>query len=64
VLAIQGKDDEYGTMAQLDAIVTQVQGPRELLRLPHCGHSPHKDQPERVLDSVSGFIKKILGTNP
>ena len=62
VLAIQGKDDEYGSMAQLDAIVTQVQGPRELLRLPRCGHSPHKDQPDEVLNSVAGFIKKTIGT--
>jgi pimeloyl-ACP methyl ester carboxylesterase len=64
VLAIQGEDDEYGTLAQLDAIAAQVGGPCELLKLPGCGHSPHKDQPEKVLHSVTGFIKRILGTNP
>jgi len=64
VLAIQGEDDEYGTMAQLDAIAAQVGGSCELLKLPHCGHSPHKDQTEKVLHSLAGFIKKILGTNP
>jgi pimeloyl-ACP methyl ester carboxylesterase len=63
VLAIQGEDDEYGTMAQLDAIARQVGGPCELLKLPDCGHSPHKDQPDRVLGSLSGFIGKIIGTN-
>ena len=64
VLAIQGEGDEYGTMAQLDAIQRLAGGPCELLKLPDCGHSPHKDQPEKVLDSVSAFIKKIVGTNP
>jgi pimeloyl-ACP methyl ester carboxylesterase len=64
VLAIQGEADEYGTMAQLDAIKSQAGGPCELLKLPDCGHSPHRDQPEKILDSVSAFIKKIIGTNP
>ena len=64
VLAIQGEDDEYGSMAQLDAMARQAGGACELLKLPKCGHSPQKDQPERVLHSVSGFIKKIIGTSP
>ena len=64
ILAIQGEDDEYGTLAQLDAIARQAGGPCELLKLPDCGHSPHKDQPEKVLSSLSGFIGKIIGTDP
>ena len=64
LLAIQGEGDEYGSMAQLDAIGRQAGGPCELLKLQDCGHSPHKDQLEKVLNSVSGFIKKIIGTNP
>src|SRR6185295_2168452 len=59
VLAIQGEQDEYGSMAQLDAIAKQAGGPCELLKLPDCGHSPHEDQPELVLNSLAGFIKKI-----
>jgi pimeloyl-ACP methyl ester carboxylesterase len=60
VLAIQGVNDEYGTMAQLDTIARQVGGPCELLKLPECGHAPFKDQPERVLQSVVSFIEKLL----
>lgn len=63
VQAIQGEDDEYGSMAQLDAIKRQAGGPCELLKLPRCGHSPHKDQPEKVSKSISEFIGKIIGTN-
>ena len=64
VLAIQGRDDEYGSMAQLKAIKAQVGGPCELLKLAPCGHSPHRDRPKEVLKSVSEFIGKISGTSP
>ena len=59
VLAMQGEGDEYGTMAQLDAIQRQVGGPCELLKLPDCGHSPQRDQPEKVLRAVVEFVKRI-----
>ncbi len=55
VLAIQGLDDEYGTLAQIDGIASRVPGTR-LLKLPRCGHSPHKDQPQAVMDAAAGFI--------
>ena len=55
VLAIQGYDDEYGTMAQLDEIAARVKGPCELLRLERCGHAPFRDQREAVLKAVSRF---------
>ena len=59
VLAIQGEDDAYGTMAQLEAIERQVAGPCELLKLPRCGHSPHRDRPDAVLDAVTRFVRGI-----
>jgi len=55
VLAVQGLDDEYGTLAQIRGI--QVQAPHtRLLELPACGHSPHKDQPQAVIDAVGAFV--------
>jgi pimeloyl-ACP methyl ester carboxylesterase len=60
LLAIQGEEDEYGSMAQLDAIKQQAGGTCELLRLPDCGHSPHKDQPEKVLGAVVDFVRGVL----
>jgi pimeloyl-ACP methyl ester carboxylesterase len=59
VLAIQGFDDEYGTMAQLEAIARQIGGPIELLRLADCRHSPHRDQPGAVLEAISGFMARL-----
>ena len=59
VLAIQGLQDEYGTMAQLDEIAARVAGPCELLKLEDCGHAPFRDQPETTLGAVTGFIDRL-----
>jgi pimeloyl-ACP methyl ester carboxylesterase len=59
VLAIQGEADEYGTMAQLDEIARHVSGPCEVLKLPDCGHSPFRDQPEKTLAAITAFIDKL-----
>jgi pimeloyl-ACP methyl ester carboxylesterase len=59
VLAVQGRDDQYGTMAQVDAIAAQVIGPCEIVRLADCGHSPHRDQPERTVAAVAQFVRRI-----
>jgi pimeloyl-ACP methyl ester carboxylesterase len=55
VLAIQGTDDEYGTMAQIDGIKAVV-SQTELLKLETCGHSPHRDQAEKVIAATVDFI--------
>jgi pimeloyl-ACP methyl ester carboxylesterase len=60
VLAIQGYDDEYGTMAQLDEIARRVRGPCELLKLESCGHAPFRDRPDAVISAVSAFVEKLL----
>jgi pimeloyl-ACP methyl ester carboxylesterase len=59
VLAIQGHDDEYGTMAQLDQIERRVGGPCKLLKLEKCGHAPFRDQPEKVTAEVAAFVKSL-----
>jgi pimeloyl-ACP methyl ester carboxylesterase len=59
VLAIQGHGDEYGTMAQLDEIARHVGGPCELLKLDDCGHTPFRDQPDRTLAAVTGFVDRL-----
>ena len=59
VLAIQGVDDEYGTMAQLRSIREKTKGPCELLELDACGHSPHRDQPEAALAALTRFVRGL-----
>jgi pimeloyl-ACP methyl ester carboxylesterase len=52
VLLIQGADDEYATLEQLDRIEANVRGPVERVIVPG-GHSPHLEQPEAVLAAIS-----------
>jgi pimeloyl-ACP methyl ester carboxylesterase len=54
-LLIQGEDDEYGTLAQLDAIEAAAPIPPQRLVLPKCGHSPHRDREKDVLDAIAAF---------
>src|SRR5579864_4470577 len=56
ILAIQGLDDEYGTMAQVEAIKAKSGGPVEILALENCRHSAHRDQPDAVLQAITKFV--------
>ncbi len=58
ILAIQGEDDPYGTLQQIEDIAP-AQGPIGRLVLPRCGHSPHRDQPERVTQSIVEFLAPL-----
>jgi len=60
LLAIQGVDDEYGTMAQIDGIAAALPHAR-LVKLAACGHSPHRDQPQAVIDATVVFIAAHAG---
>jgi pimeloyl-ACP methyl ester carboxylesterase len=60
MLLIQGRDDEYGTLAQLDRIEARVQGPTSRLVLDNCGHSPHRDQEAAVIEAIAAFAKGLV----
>jgi pimeloyl-ACP methyl ester carboxylesterase len=55
VLAVQGEDDEYGTLAQIGGIQARLPKTR-LLVIPKCGHSPHRDQPALLSTAAGRFI--------
>jgi pimeloyl-ACP methyl ester carboxylesterase len=57
-LLIQGRDDEYGTLAQIDRIAELARGPVERLVLDQCGHSPHRDQEAAVLAATATFAAR------
>jgi len=57
ILAIQGEDDEYGTMEQIERIARGAVNARVLLvKLAQCGHSPHRDQPDSVIAAAKRFL--------
>ena len=55
LLAMQGVDDEYGTLEQIRSIARRVPQ-TQLLEIAQCGHSPHRDQPELVVEAIKGFV--------
>jgi pimeloyl-ACP methyl ester carboxylesterase len=55
VLLVQGEDDEYGTLAQIDAIEAVAPARTRRLVLPRCGHSPHRDCEAAVLGAIASF---------
>lgn len=61
LLAVQGRDDEYGTLAQIHGIAQRVPQ-TELQELAHCGHSPHRDQPAALIEASVQFIQKNTTT--
>ena len=58
LLAIQGLDDEYGTLAQIHDLQRAAPHAR-LLEVPACGHSPHRDQPSAVNAAIAAFLDSI-----
>jgi pimeloyl-ACP methyl ester carboxylesterase len=57
LLAVQGTGDEYGTLEQIRGIARRVRR-TELLELPDCGHSPHRDQPDALIDAAVSFLRR------
>ncbi|MGY4829008.1 alpha/beta fold hydrolase [Sphaerotilaceae bacterium SBD11-9] len=55
VLAVQGLDDEYGSLEQIRGIARRVPH-TQLLELPRCGHSPQRDQPQALIEAVCRFV--------
>lgn len=58
VLCIQGEEDEYGTPAQVESIRARVPA-TEILMLPNCKHSPHRDQQAATLEKMAEFVARI-----
>jgi pimeloyl-ACP methyl ester carboxylesterase len=58
-LVVQGEEDAYGTLAQIEAIQAKSGGPVERSILPSCGHSPHRDRPNETLDAIVRFVATI-----
>ena len=58
-LVIQGREDQYGTLAQVEAFERCSQAPVDVLVLDECRHAPHFDQPGEVIGAVKGFAESV-----
>jgi len=59
VLAIQGRDDPYGTLAQIEEIETRIYSPVETAILNDCGHAPHLDQRHATMEAIRDFCARL-----
>jgi pimeloyl-ACP methyl ester carboxylesterase len=59
VLAIQGRDDQYGTLAQIEALNTRLYAPLDTCVLNDCRHAPFIEQPQATLAAITGFLERL-----
>ena len=60
VLVMQGRDDPYGTAAQVEAIQHGLGARAQVLMLPECGHCPHLERRDAALDAMAAFVSSLL----
>lgn len=60
ILIVQGADDQYGTLKQVEAAKEECYCPVEITVMPGVRHSPHRDKPEETLAATAGFINRLL----
>ena len=58
VLAIQGREDEYGSLAQIEGIANRASDV-QLYVIDDCRHSPHRDKPEETTDAIAAFVRAL-----
>ena len=59
VLAIQGREDQYGSLAQINEIEDRIYSPLEIAILEQCGHAPHFEQPRKTLEFITDFTATL-----
>jgi pimeloyl-ACP methyl ester carboxylesterase len=59
VLAIQGRDDQYGTLAQIEALESRLYSPFDQIILEDCRHSPFIDKPKETLAVIADFLARL-----
>lgn len=60
LLLIQGEADEHGSLRQIETIVSETGGPTDTLLLSGCGHIPHLERPQAVVERVASFLGRSL----
>jgi pimeloyl-ACP methyl ester carboxylesterase len=60
VAILQGADDQYGTIRQVEIAQEECYCPVDVTMIPGAGHSPHREAPEATLNAISEFAGRIL----
>jgi pimeloyl-ACP methyl ester carboxylesterase len=60
VAVIQGADDQYGTIRQIEIAQEECYCPVDVTMIEAAGHSPHREAPEATLNAISEFANAVL----
>jgi pimeloyl-ACP methyl ester carboxylesterase len=60
VAILQGADDQYGTIRQIEIAREECYCPLDVTIIPGAGHSPHRDAPDATLHAISDFARHVL----
>lgn len=60
ILIVQGADDQYGTVRQIEAAERECYCPVEVALLPGVRHAPHREAPDVLLKTTSDFANRLL----
>jgi pimeloyl-ACP methyl ester carboxylesterase len=60
ILIVQGEDDQYGTVAQIEATERECYCPIDVALLPGAKHSPQREAPDATLTAISDFVARVL----
>ncbi len=63
ILIVQGEDDQYGTVKQIEAAQQECYCPVEVALLPGARHSPQREAPELTLKAISEFVVRTVEAN-
>jgi pimeloyl-ACP methyl ester carboxylesterase len=63
VQVVQGADDQYGTMAQIEVAKAECPGPVEVVILDKTRHAPHREATDRTVAAISEFAIRVLRTH-
>ena len=63
VAILQGADDQYGTMRQIEIAREECYCPVDVTEIAGAGHSPHREAPETTLNTIADFARRILYTH-
>jgi len=63
ILIVQGEDDQYGTVRQIEVAEQECYCPVEVALLPGARHAPQRETPDATLQAISDFVKRVLLAN-
>jgi pimeloyl-ACP methyl ester carboxylesterase len=60
ILIVQGENDQYGTVRQIEVAREECYCPVEVALLPDTRHAPHREAPEATLAAIADFANRLL----